>query len=227
VTDNSTLFTFEMAVDRDFNEELGKSLGQAFKAAGALPVFAPSAPYLIAAGVAIPLAAKAANLLARPRTFFDVTLNVDLAQPGHKVVNADAHLIFPDKFKDEFNGLKVDKSEFIVRKADGSPYDGPAGYMLVSLDGTPQPKYEKWAAHAASAALTEQFFGGGGALTKAIELASEGLGLYNDVVNQKAALEVKKRMAVTKNPAEKAKLKALFDGHKAKIQNEEIRGSVK
>ena len=48
----------------------------------ALPVFASAAPFLIAAGTAIPIALKAANLLARPHVFYEEHVELNFARPG-------------------------------------------------------------------------------------------------------------------------------------------------
>lgn len=226
VTDDSIIFTFEIVVDRDFDDKLGNSLSQAFKTAGALPVFAPAAPYLVAAGVAIPLATEAANLLARPRPCFEATMELNFARPGMQTIQAGATLIYPDGYESEFSNYTMSRDDHSLRDRDGKRYAGDVAYMVVSLDGTDQPEYEKWTAQAASASITERFFGGGGSMTKALELVTDSLSLYNDLAYQKLALGIK-RSLLGASEVEKDRLSILYEAYKKNIQNEEIRKTLK
>jgi hypothetical protein len=225
VTDKSTIFTLEMAVDRDFDEKAGKALGKAFSAAGALPVFATAAPFLIAAGVAIPLGVQAANLLARPNTFFSATFHVDFDRPGTTATPKGLRVVVPDGHEGDFEGFHLDKADFVLKDAENKPYDGAIAYMVLSFDGTERNEFKKWKATAVTAALTEQFFGGGDILEGAIDIIQDGLGLYNDLTFQKKAVDAKAKSDTLTGDAKDKELE-LYKAYKSNIQNEDLKATL-
>lgn len=224
VTDASTLFTVEISVDREFSSELAESLGKAVSAAGALPVFAPAAPYLIAAGVAIPIANKAANLLASPRPYYAETVNVNFGLAGIEAAQARALVLHPGDDDAQFAGYTLG-SDNLLRDAEGHAYEGDLPYVVLSLDGTAHADLEGWTAEAASAVLLERFFDPDERLSKALDLTTEALGYFNDVKYQERALKAQKAAAASTGP-ERERLEKLAMAYIKNIQNETIRKSV-
>lgn len=224
VTQDSMLFTLEMTVDREFDKALGDKLAQAFTAAGALPVFATAAPYLLAAGVAIPIAQEAVNLLARPRTFFEADLEFAFSRPGLPTWQNHILVLYPEGYEEGFPGFTMG-ANYTLRDRDGKAYAGDQPYAILTLDGTAQKEYEGWTAQAASAAITDRYFSGGGALTAAVEIVSKSLALYNDMEYRRRAAEAKAKAAKAKGDA-KEKLLAELEAYKKNIANEEIRGTL-
>jgi hypothetical protein len=224
VTDSAILFTVEISVDREFSAELAESLSKALSTAAALPVFAPAAPFLIAAGVAVPIANKAANLLASPKPYYEETINVNFALAGLEATQARALVLYPGDDERLFEGYEL-SSDHLLRDPQGVPYAGELPYAVLSLDGTAHADLEGWTAHAASAVLLERFFAPDERLSSALDLATEALTYFNDVKYQDRAVKTLKD-AQEATGAEKARLEKLAKAYAKNIQNEDIRKSV-
>ena len=149
VTELSILLSVEFSVDRDFSKEVGDALAKAVTAAGALPVFATAAPYLVAAGVAIPVGTKAANLLARPQAYFGEHAELNFDRAGVELAQPGALVLYGGRDARAFEGFKLGPG-FELRDADGAPYKGDLPFAVISLDGTERPELDGWSATAAS-----------------------------------------------------------------------------
>jgi hypothetical protein len=224
VTDvSSILFSLELSVDLDFDKEIGNALTKAVTAAGALPVFAPAAPYLVAAGVAIPIALSAVSLLARPHTFFAEHVELNIDRPGVELAQPGALVFYPGDDKRAFAGYKLKGRELRDRK--GNPYRGELSYAVISLDGTERKAFEDWSATAASAALLERFFSSGEVISSALGIVSDSLVLYNDMTYRQKAADALKKSKTAKG-AEKKRQKDLYEAYVKNIKTEEIRKTV-
>lgn len=226
VADMSILFTVELSVDRDINKELGDSFGKAVTAAGALPVFATAAPFLIAAGTAIPIAVKAANLLARPNVFYREDVEINFDRPGPSLAQPGALVLYPNGDEGPFVGrYKLGRDFRLKDIKTGKAYAGTLPYVVISLDGTERPNLKTWSAHAASAALVERFHQPDALMTQALEVAGEGLALFNDVSFQRKAADALERVKKATG-ANKVREQALYDAYLKNIQNKAIKASV-
>jgi len=223
VTDDSILFSVELSVDRDFDKEIGTALAKAVTAAGALPVFAPAAPYLVAAGVAIPIAMNAVNLLARPKTFFEEHIELNFKRPGVALAQPGALVCYPGSDDRAFDGYKL--KGLVLRNSKGAAYRGKLPYTVISLDGRENKKFEGWSATAASAALLERFFSSGELLSSALEIANDSLVLYNDMKYRDMAAEALKQSKASKG-AEKKRQRELYNAYTKNIKTEAIRKTV-
>ena len=226
VTDESLLFSVELSVDRELNREIGEALGKAVTAAGALPVFAPAAPFLIAAGTVIPIASKAVSMLARPRTFFGEHVEFNLDRPGVELAQPGALVLYGDNDPGAFGATYKLGKDFRLRvDGTGRLYDGPAPYVVVSLDGTERERLDGWSAAGASAVLLERFFQPDELITQALEVVTEGMKLYNDMTyRQKATVALKKSKRL-KGPNKKQQ-EELYKAYLKNIQTKEIRDTV-
>jgi hypothetical protein len=225
VTELSILFSVELTVDRDFSKEVGDALAKAVTAAGALPVFATQAPYLIAAGVAIPLATTAANLLARPQAFFGEHAELNFNRAGVELAQPGALVLYGGRDARAFEGFTLGAG-FELRDADGAPYKGELPYAVISLDGTERPTLDGWSATAASAALVERFFTSGELATKALEIISQSMVLYNDMTYQRKAADALRESKTEKDPAKKAKKQEQVKAYLKNIKTKELRETV-
>jgi hypothetical protein len=224
VTNTSTLFTVEVSVDRDFSAKVATDLGKAFLAAGALPVFATAAPYLVAAGVAIPTAAKTVSLLANPHTYYVETVRVNFGLAGMERAQARALVLYPGDDERLFAGYKLSQDN-ILCDGDNNPYKGELPYAVVSLDGTEHSEFEGWTAHAAAAVLLDRFFQAAGRPSNAMHLVTEAMSLYNDIEFQKRAATEWKAASETTGDA-KEKHEEMARAYVKNIQNETIRKIV-
>ena len=142
--------TVEMSIDRDFDEALTDKLGQAVGATAALPVFAPAAPWLIGAWIAIPLAGKFANIMMQPTNFFICSEQINISRPGLRLAEEGTWFLYPGNDSSPFEGYDFDPQSLRLRK-DGKEYKGEMPYAVMTLDGTDRPQWVDWQPTAASA----------------------------------------------------------------------------
>ncbi len=226
VTDASALFSIELSSDREFNEQLGEAFAKAVRAAGVLPVFAPAAPYLIAAGTAIPIVTKAAQLLARPQTFYAEHVELNFARPGVVLAQPDALLLFPGSDEKALTQKYKLGADFKLRHREtDEPYKGSLPYAVISLDGTERPELQGWSAQAASAVLLERFFTPDELMSKSLDVVSKSLALYNDMTYRDKAAEALKQLSTAEGAA-KREAKERYLAYVKNIQNEDIRALV-
>jgi hypothetical protein len=225
VTEMSILFSIELSVDRDFNSQIGEALAKAVTVAGAMPVFAPAAPYLVAAGIAIPIATRAVNMLASPQTFFGENVELNFTRPGVELAQPGALVLHAGGGDAAFDGSYKLGPGFVLRDEKGAPYDGPLPYAVISLDGTERPELEGWSATAASAVLLERFFSSDELISKALEVVTDGMTLYNDMTYREKAAAALDKSKVLKG-AEKKKQQELYEAYLKNIQTKALRDTV-
>lgn len=227
VTDISIQFTFELSVDREFDAKLGKSLRQALIGAAALPVLAPAAPYLVVASGAVPIAQEAADMLARPRTFYEEGVEINMSRAGLARSQASGFVLYPDGDESPFAGkYRVKPGDWVLRDAEGKPYAGPLPYVVVSADGADRPELKRWSGQVASAALLERFFTPDSFLSASLALATKGMSLYNDAVFRDKAADALEAAKGLDGPAKEAKMHQ-YEAYLKNIQDDDIRDSAK
>lgn len=227
VTDISIQFTFELSVDREFDSKLGDSLRQAFLGAAALPVLAPHAPFLVVASGAVPIATEAADMLARPHTFYEEGVEINMSRAGLRRTQASAFVLYPDGDESPFAGkYTMKRGDWVLRDSDGEPYSGPLPYVVLSADGADRPELEGWSGQTASAALLERFFTPDSFLSTSLDLATKGMSLYNDAVYRDKAADALKAAEGLKGDAKKAKMDQ-YNAYVKNIRDQDIRDSVK
>jgi hypothetical protein len=227
VTDMSVQFTFELSADRDFDDELGESLKKAFDGAATLPVFAPAAPFLVVASGAVPIAKRAVEMLARPRTYYEEGVEINLSRPGLRRTQASAFVLYPGNDKSPFAGkYETAEGDWVLRDKDGHAYEGPLPYVVLSVDGTEHPELKGWSAQAASATLLERFFKPDAFFSKSLDIATEGMSLYNDAVYRDKAAEALDAAKDATGPAKDEKI-AQFKAYLKNIRDDDIRESVR
>ena len=114
-------------------------------------------PYLLGASIAVPITEKAANLLARPTTFFSSTEVVNFEQPGLEVTRRGGLVVYPDKEDiGKFGSCRLREGDFVLRDDAGNAYDGELPYLVISLDGRANSELSKWKSTALSAAMTSR-----------------------------------------------------------------------
>jgi len=225
VTDDAIYVTIEIAVDRELDKKYGTAVGTAFTAAGALPVFAPAAPFLVVASAVIPIAESAAGMLLSPTTFFEGTAELNFNRPGLAATQAGSLLLYPDDQDDAFADFSIGQ-DFSLINQKGARYRGDVPYVTISLDGRARSEYETWSAHAASAALLERYFSGPDLISGASDIVTQGMSLYNDLTYYDRASALEKRMRRMSNPENIEKLRQRYEAYKANVKNEDLRSTL-
>ncbi|GLH99918.1 hypothetical protein [Phytohabitans aurantiacus] len=223
----SILFSVELSSDRDLNSTLGESFAKALSTAGALPVFAPAAPYLVAAGAVIPIAMKAAQLLARPQMFFAEDVELNFQRPGVKLAQPGALVLYPHADESPFSERYKLGADFVLRDVEsGEAYDGPLPYIVISLDGTEHTELKGWSAQAASAELLERFIQPDELISKTLDVVTESLALYNDMQYRHKAAEALDAAGKATGAEKKEEELAKYQAYVKNIQNKEIRKTI-
>jgi hypothetical protein len=227
VTEIELLFSIDLSVDRDLHDEVGDALAKAVTAAGALPVFAPAAPYLVAAGIAIPIAMKAMHLLARPNAFYAANVELNMERPGIELAQPGALVLYPEGHESSLGGqYKLGEGNVIRHVKTNKPYDGELPYVVISLDGTEHAELEKWSATAASGAILERFFSSGEVISSALGIVTDSLKLYNDMHYQEQAADALAKSKAATSAKEKKKYQDEYKAYLKNIQTKAIQDTV-
>jgi hypothetical protein len=164
-------------------------------------------------------------LLARPHPFFGEHAELNFNRAGVELAQPGALVLYGGRDPQAFAGFKLGAG-FDLRDADGAPYKGELPYAVISLDGTERPELDGWSATAASAALVERFFTSGELATKALEIVSESMVLYNDITYQRKAADALRESKAEKDPAKKKKKEDQVKAYLKNIKTKELRDTV-
>jgi hypothetical protein len=192
ITIPATILTLEMVFD-NFPDELLKRIGTAFGSAAGIPIFAPAAPYLMAAGVLIRLVADLGKaLFDGPPAFREsITLNFDL--PQLPLTEADFRVVAPGDF--DVTPFSVDPVKGLIDRQTSQRYDGPFPYIILALDGRKRDdEFGQFAPAALTAAQLERFFSAKEGAEVAVDTLLESVKLFNDVRFRTQADALKKRI---------------------------------
>lgn len=220
LTDRSLILTFEMAFD-NVDESFFKGIGEIFKTAGGLPIFASAQPYLLAAGVLFNLGGALGNAIFDSRAEFQGTENLYFAVPGEEVTPAGFALISQSPLDEKtLENYFVKETGELVDKQSDQPYAGDIPYVVVALDGLADSKLETFSATAASAALMKQFYNVREGSSTSAEIMVDALRYYNDFRYRREALDLKERLEEAETDEEKEKIQAQLDAVLENIQTD-------
>jgi hypothetical protein len=213
----ATILTLEIVFD-NFPDSLLNRVSTAFGSAAGIPIFAPAAPYLMAAGVVIRLAADVGRALfdGQPAFHESVTLNFDL--PQLPVSQADFRVVAPPDF--DVEPFSVDPANGLVHKETGRRYDGPFPYVVLALDGRKRDEtFGQFTAAALTAAQLEKLFGARDGAEVAVDTLLESLRLVNDVRFRTQADALKKKIGRDCADSDSDECRRLRARHKAFLDN--------
>lgn len=201
---NELLVDLSLKVDR-FDETILYYLSDIMKGAAGLPVFVMGGP----TGVGIATAALVGATLLRQagelgkalwnsKTILQHTLSLTFNKGGVGVIPPKAYLACNTQDEGKFEGyipVLVDggtPSQHWVMKKGDRPYNGPAPYMILNLDGREREGLENFKARLATAAILEKFVGTQDPGSTVVSVINEAMGLYNDVTFRRKAQTVQK-----------------------------------
>ena len=217
LTDRSLILTFEMAFD-NVNEDFFTGIGEVFKTAGGLPIFASAQPYLLAAGVLFNLGGALGNAIFDSRAEFQGTdsLNFDVA--GEEVTPEGYAVLSRNELDHRtLNDFYVEDGTLVHKKTQ-VPYSGEIPYVIFSLDGTEDKGLEKFTATAASAALMKQFYNVREGNSGSAEILTESLKYYNDFRYRNEALKIQEQLNEATTEDEKKRLQDKLEAVLKNIQ---------
>lgn len=205
LTAPSSTLTVEMVFD-EFPQPTVDALGGAISSTAAIPVFAPAAAYLLAAGSLVKLGSKAAESLFDGQVVFSANHELGFRRPGVAAPVADFRLLTDEKLDPQtLKDYKVGPTGRLVHVESGAEYAGDEPYVVISLDGAEVKEYESFIPTAASADLLKRFFGIGEGKEQPVDMLVDALKLYNDFQFRNKADALKKRLDGLKEGTEEHK----------------------
>jgi hypothetical protein len=212
LTAPSSTLTVEMVFD-EFPQPAVDAIGGAIGSMAAIPVFAPAAAYLLAAGSLVKLGGKAAESMFDGRAVFSANQELGFRRPGVAPPVADFRLLTDEKLDPRtLKDYKVGPTGRLVHVETGAEYTGDEPYVVISLDGAEVKEYESFIPTAASADLLDRFFGIREGKEQPVDMLVDALKLYNDFQFRNKADALKKRLdGLKEGTDEHKKAKAEYD----------------
>lgn len=226
--DNGKLkFSIEVKADR-FNEGIVEDVSNVLGLTSGLPVFAPYAPFILAGSQLIKIGGDIVNKAIDKIPFlsyeFDISENIG-GIPNSK----SGWLIGGNKEQlSNFKGYEIVYDEnaignvYLARSA--KKYTGDIPYVLLSIDGRSNQRYNNFRATIASASVLKKFYGI--SETTQVENIQNMINLYNDYTYVKKIKDNEKLIQKTKDEKEKENLNKLLEAYKSNINNEDLRNIV-
>jgi hypothetical protein len=218
LTEPSNVLTIDVAFD-SYPDELVAGIASMFTGAAGIPIFAVQGPYLLTASALISIFNQVARRLFEGFPAFSATVELSFDRPGSVIPQADYQLVTDSSWDTStLAQYRSDDDGRLVDRKDGTPYQGPLPYVVISLDGRERKDYEQFTPTAASAALLGRFYNVSAGQDQSLEPLPDALKVYSDRQFRRKADEVSKQLAsVDPNSNEGKALKKKYDGYVANI----------
>ena len=212
---------------KKFDDKLFEQLSNALKSAGALPVFAPASVYLFSASSVINFGKGLGKIFIEDEGYMNGVLNIEFNGPFGAFLPkwyCICNTADENEFK-ELNLFKDNKNHVFLGKSEDEKYDGDAPYVIVVVDGRKNDSLNGFQPLIASAEILEDFYGNdpGENVTQVI---TDAMSLYNDLIHNKAAMEIKGKIAELDPDKDREKIEELlklFNGYNANIQETKLK----
>lgn len=231
LTSGSLTTSFHMVVD-SFDRRALDQIAGLLSSAGALPIFAPAATYLMAGSIITKMAGRLGDAFAETAPYLQDDFTLHLSAPGAIPEVARNLVIFDADDLDELTAYRVEVVDagpggrrrwVLVHRQTGETYRGDAPYMIVSMDGRKRDAdLGDFAPAFATAALLSRFYGSGEPGGDSLDVLKDALSLYNDLTFRKKADAVRaelQRMADTSSD-EYRTLLARFNAYRSNIRHD-------
>ena len=208
--EKSLTLDLSMVFDQ-FPAEIFNMVGDTFIKSAGIPIFLQQSVYLLAAGVIAKIVGVAGEALFDGKPIFEASEPLNIYLPGEYPLEPGFALIASqnvDLIDKEFRlKFRINNEGRVVDMANGNPYDGDAPYIVISIDGTPQPEYSSFTPTAACAAIMSRFFGMKDGQAQPIDSLIDALKLYNDFTYRLDVDKLDKQIEGLPNGEEKDNLK--------------------
>lgn len=179
VTEPATALSVEVMFD-NFPDQVFTTVGNAFTSAAGIPIFASASVYLIAAGMITKLLGAAGHGLFDGHTGFRANDTITFARPGAPVAQADYRLLTQSSFDEAILQKYQLNLDGVLVDDRGKPFAGNDPYVVISLDGAPQPHYNGFVPTAATAGLLDQFFTVKDGVEQSAQSLIDAMKIYSD-----------------------------------------------
>lgn len=227
LTDSGLFCSFDITADA-FSRDVFDKVANLFQMASGLPVFAPAGAYLMAGAFLTRMFATLANAFRESGPLLSETLTLSFDVGGVPNFKEGLYIVHNLNHAAEFARLVPATrggSDVLLVDASQRPYQGPAPYLLIGVNGKSEPQLEKLAQQTASAALLEEFYPSESKPNVLINELGEALQLYNDLKFLRKARDAEKRVErLAADDPERAVLEKLVAAYNDNILLEEFRG---
>jgi hypothetical protein len=206
LTENSLTMGLELTFDK-FPEEVFTQVSDAFRSVAQIPLFLPSAPFLIAGSILLKLFGKVAeSIIDRTADLsaiepIDFSIGgVDPAVAGYRLLTrGDVDRVDP-KFRSEY---ALDSATGkVVSKGDPSmEYKGDIPYFIIALDGRSYKELEKFTPAAVTSTELSRFMKMRDGQNVALEAIVDALQLASDLKARREIDGINDQLADPKLPA--------------------------
>lgn len=225
---NKLKFSIEVKADK-FKNEIVEDISNILGDASGLPIFAPYAPFILAGSKLIKIGGDIVNKAIDKIPFltfeFDISINIGGTQDSKSgwLVGLNKNHI------DYFKGYEIVPDEYhkgnVYLANNGKRYTGDLPYIILSIDGRNNQRYDSFKSTIASAAILKKFYGV--SETTQVDNIQNMIGLYNDYAYVKKIEETEKKILRSKDEKEIENLKKLLEAYKANVNNEDFQKIVK
>jgi hypothetical protein len=223
LTEMEAVLTLDMAFD-EFPKEAFDVIASTASTAAGIPAFAPAGPYLVVASAIVSLLGKIGDAGFDSSPDFSATIPLTLDRPGGLSLSADFRLCMNSEgLQDIGSDYEVSAEGTLVRRSSGKAYEGDHPYIVLSVDGRPHEGREAFAPTAATADMVKAFFGSKPLGSTSIDVAVEGMKLYNDWQFRERASALDKQLRAETDTAKQDKLRALRDAAVKNIGRDELK----
>jgi hypothetical protein len=124
----------------------------------------------------------------------------------------------------EFDGYSATPVGNNIRLVkDGEEYGGDAPYIILGVDGKPEPTLEAFEPHLASAAVLEKFYPSGDRFGTTVDELGKALKLHNDLRFRLKAQDMKARLdRLEAGSLEYQRFSELYEAYRKNIQQPEF-----
>lgn len=221
---NRLLIDIEIKADK-FNQEITDGVSDLLKSASGMPVFMAYAPYLLVGSQLIKAGGEISNkVLEKTKPVLSFTYNISQDVGGLRDTESGFKIGIDPKNFDHMKGYTIKEvpgmENIFHLEKDGKKYDGDIPYIIISLDGSSQLRYENFKATIASASILKRFYGQtDSAMIDDIKKIME---VYNDFNYINKIDKLNKELKRTTDPEKKKELEAFVNAYKENILNKDV-----
>lgn len=196
-----------------------KALGSAFTAAAGIPLLMPYAGYLISAGRLLPFSGRLASLISGKGSSWSRSFNINFGLPGTLPSVAEFRLLSGDV---KAHAHCTFQPEVGLIEKDGTPYRGPAPYLVVAIYGGLRPELDNFSPAVAGAAILQRFAPSSNDLTGgAVELIETARDLL-DLTYRRRIEALHSRLKHPENQGDLEDIKAKISALSANISDSSL-----
>jgi hypothetical protein len=220
--DSLLKFSIEVKLDK-FNPKALNEISDLLGKASGLPLFAAHMPYLLLGSKLISVGGNLLDKIISKDTLLTYHFNISDDIAGLADSRSGWYIGINDESKGDFAGCRVvtnaDGKAYLEQQ--GKEYSGPYPYILCSIDGLKNQRYDKFKVSMATSSVLREFYGD--EPESISDTLNDIVSLYNDYEYVKKVRETRKLLESTTDEAERKILMDQLEAFRANITNEDIK----